>query len=144
PALQEEEDHHDDDEDGLRQRLQDFPDGFADGASGIEGHGVFQAGREAPGEPFYLGSHIAVDIERVGVGELKHAQAHGIHAVVTKLPTVTSGSQFGSTNVPQLDEGTVCGTLDHDALKIPGLGQTSHGTYADLVSLAARRGWLPH
>ena len=77
PVEQEQEDDDDDDDDGFAQRDQDFADGVADHGGGVEGDGVFKPGREALRKLFQSRLRLGVHVERVGVGKLLHADAHG-------------------------------------------------------------------
>ena len=145
PALEEKKDHHDHDQDGLGQRLQHLLDRFAHGARGIEGHLVLQAHGKAPGQLFHGGLDVAAHLQGVGVGELQHAQAHGVLAVIAKLSAVAFGAQFGAAHIAQLNQRTtVFRALHHDMVELLGIAQTAHGAHADLVVLAGRRGLLPH
>ena len=81
PVLQEEEDDQDDDDDGFDEGLDDFADGCADDGGGVEGDGVFHAGREGAGESVHLGFGIAIHLQGVGIAELLHAEADGGNAV---------------------------------------------------------------
>src|SRR5262249_39715926 len=138
---QEEKDDDDDDDDSFGQRLQDFADGLAYSTRGVKRHHVFQAGRKAFGEPLHFGAHIAIHVERVGVGKLKHAHAHGVDIVVTQLAPVAFGAEFGAAYISQLNQRSVAGPLDHDAIELFRVCQPAHCTHADFVSLAGGR-WL--
>ena len=88
-SLQEEEDDQDDDDDRFGQRLQHFTDGFADGGGGVEGDLVLQARRKFWESRVKFSLARLVDVERIGVGELLHADTDGFVAVIAKIAGVT-------------------------------------------------------
>ena len=82
PIEQEQENDRDDDDNGLAQRDHDFLNGVVHGRGGIEGDLIFEPRRETSLQLFQSGLGARIHIERVGVGELLHADAMRRVAVV--------------------------------------------------------------
>ena len=144
PSLQEKENHDDHDQDGFRKRLEHLADRFAHRARCVKCYLVFQAGGEALCQPLHLCLHVAPHLQGVGIGELQHAQPHGVLAVIAKLAAIAFRTQLGAAHVAQFNQRAIAGALDHNVLKLFGVAQPSHGANADLVTLAGLRRRLAH
>ena len=79
PVLQEQEDDDDDDDDGFAQRADDFADGIADDRGGVEGdrHTSCPGGKDFDSSA-RAALRFSIDLERIGVGELLHADTDGV------------------------------------------------------------------
>ncbi len=104
PVEQEEEDDDDDDGDGFRQRRHHFLDGVTDDGGRVERYGVLQSRRKTLGEFLERSLGLGVHIERIGVGELQHADALRGEAVVLERGAVILGANFGMAYVAQQDQ----------------------------------------
>src|ERR1700678_1301855 len=77
PIHKEEEDDDDDDDDGFSEGLDYLSDGVAHDGGGVEGDLIVEPGREGLLQVVERRLCQTIDFERIGVGELLHADADG-------------------------------------------------------------------
>ena len=102
PIEQEQEDNSNDDDNRDAKRIEHFADRVARPQCGVERNSVLKAGREVLGKLRERGLGTAIDVERVGIGELLDANTHGLMAHVLEVGAVVFGRDLSMTNVFEL------------------------------------------
>ncbi len=147
PVLQEQEDHSDDDEDGLADGDLDLADGVADHRRGIDCDDALHAGREGLLQLRQDGPAAFVHVQRVGIGELLHADADSLAGVLaigeTKIGAVVLRAQIGVAHVLQQDQAAQrCAALEDDVVELVRIAQPADHAHGHLVALPRVGRWL--
>ena len=102
------------------------------------------SGRKVLGQPLEFGDGSAIDLERVGGGQLLHRQADGILTIELQVGGIGLGAEFGMAHIFQPHQSAVAIGLKNDVVKLRRFAKSAHGTHADLVILAGNGRLLSH
>ena len=81
--------------------------GFANDRGVVEGDAYFMPAGKRLDNSVERGFGVAVDVKRVGAGELGDAEADGVVAIEAQIRAVILGAQFGAAYIFQSDQSAV-------------------------------------
>src|SRR5229473_5981309 len=127
PIQQEEEDHNDDDDHRFFERSDNFFHRIADHGGRIKSDYVPDAGRKRLRklDERRLGS--LVDLQRIGIRELLHANTDGFVPTVQKIRVIAFRADFRAPNIFELHD-PFAGVLDDDAFEFLRFREPSNHT----------------
>src|SRR4029077_9980959 len=134
PIQQEEEDDNDDNDYRLFQRSNHFLYRVAHHRGRVEGDYILDAGRERLRklDERRLGGF--VDLQRIGIRELLHANTDGFVPTIQKVRVIALRADFRASDVLEL-HNSVAGILDDDIFEFPRLRESPDHSQCHLKSL---------
>ncbi len=118
PVLQEYQDHDEDEETRLDQCLVDFMDRFRHELGGVERRGIGHILRKRLRQGCHLVLDGMLDLQRVGAGRLKHADAGGRLVVERKYLAVGLRTKLDPADVANAGDVAVTAGLDDDIFEL--------------------------